>query len=81
VKLNRDRHQAEGDVTLPDAVRHGYASPLAMLYTRAPSARLVEVTVSPIFFPKVPLMNPRTLWACQDVACMESTSKCTWGEG
>src|ERR1022692_2137230 len=56
VKLNRNRDQAEGDVTLPDTVPHGYASPLAMLYTRAPSARLVEVTVSPIFFPKVPLM-------------------------
>src|ERR1035441_5516390 len=43
-----------------------------MLYTRAPSARLMEVMVSPIFFPSVPLTNPRTLWACQDVACMIS---------
>src|ERR1017187_10044600 len=34
----------------------------------------MEVTVSPIFFPRVPLTNPRTLWACQDVACMISAS-------
>src|ERR1039458_8047886 len=32
----------------------------------------MEVTVCPIFLPRVPLMNPRTLWACQDVACMIS---------
>src|ERR1035438_6944019 len=72
VKLNRNRDQAERDVTLPDTVPHGYASLLAMLYTRAPSARLMELTVSPIFFPSVPLTNPRTLWACQEVACMIS---------
>src|SRR5450756_834170 len=32
----------------------------------------MEVTIRPIFFPKVPLMNPRTLWACQAVASMIS---------
>jgi hypothetical protein len=25
--------------------------------------------------------KPRTLCACQSVAFLESTSKCTWGEG
>src|ERR1039458_2094035 len=45
-----------------------------MLYTRVPSSRLVELTVSPIFLPRVPLMKPRTLCACQDVASMISAS-------
>src|ERR1035441_1094840 len=39
---------------------------------RAPSARLLEVTLRPTFLPRVPLMKPRTLWACQDVACLIS---------
>src|SRR5882672_10743206 len=41
-----------------------------MLYTRSPSSRRAESTVSPIFLPSAPLMNPRTLWACQPVAFM-----------
>src|ERR1039458_8940562 len=45
-----------------------------MLYTRVPSSRLVELTVSPIFLPRVPLMKPRTLCACQDVASIISAS-------
>src|ERR1035441_698122 len=32
----------------------------------------MEVTVRPIFFPRIPLMKPRTLWACQEVASMIS---------
>src|SRR5580704_6574109 len=43
-----------------------------MLYTRVPSSRFSDFTVSPIFFPRVPLMKPRTLWACQDAASMIS---------
>src|SRR2546422_8575150 len=39
-----------------------------MLYTRSTSSRRTESTVSPIFLPSAPLMNPRTLWACQPVA-------------
>jgi hypothetical protein len=26
---------------------------------------LAELTVRPMFLPSAPLMNPRTLWACQ----------------
>src|SRR5947209_14136125 len=39
-----------------------------MLYTRSPSSRRTDSTVRPIFLPSAPLMNPRTLWACQPVA-------------
>src|SRR5713101_5486866 len=39
-----------------------------MLYTRSPSARLAELTISPMFLPSAPLMNPRTLCFCQPVA-------------
>ena len=41
-----------------------------MLQTRSPSPWRSEFTVMPIFFPSVPLMNPRTLCACQPVAFM-----------
>src|ERR1017187_8233209 len=41
-------------------------------YRRSPSSRLVDPTVRPNFLPRVPLMNPRTLWACQPVAFMTS---------
>src|SRR5256885_217364 len=41
-----------------------------MLYTRSPSSRRTEFTVSPIFLPSAPLMNPRTLCFCQPVAFM-----------
>src|SRR5947208_16216244 len=41
-----------------------------MLYTPSPSSRRTESTVRPIFLPSAPLMNPRTLWACQPVAFM-----------
>jgi hypothetical protein len=34
-------------------------------------------TARPIFLVMLPLMNPRTECACQPVAAMESTSKCT----
>src|ERR1700674_1236921 len=32
------------------------------------------MTVRPIFLPSVPLMKPRTLWACQEVAFMIAAS-------
>src|SRR5258706_15361945 len=41
-------------------------------YWRSASSPLVDMTVSPIFLPRVPLMNPRTLWACQPVALISS---------
>src|SRR5438132_1680047 len=41
-----------------------------MLYTRSPSPRRAEPTVSPIFLPSAPLMKPRTECACQPVAFM-----------
>src|ERR1035438_9972101 len=41
---------------------------------RVPSSRFSEFTVSPIFFPRVPLMNPLQLWVCHDVAAMISAS-------
>jgi hypothetical protein len=43
-----------------------------MLYMQVPSSRFSDFTVSPIFFPSVPLMKPLTLWACQDAASMIS---------
>src|SRR2546426_9293284 len=33
---------------------------------RSPSSPLIDSTVSPIFFPSAPEMNPRTLCFCQD---------------
>ena len=45
---------------------------LSIEYTRSPSSRLADATVRPILVPSVPLMNPRTLWACQPVAFINS---------
>jgi hypothetical protein len=42
------------------------------LYWRSPSSRLLDSTASPIFFPSVPLRNPRTECACQPVAFISS---------
>src|ERR1017187_4450497 len=41
-------------------------------YSRSPSSRLADWTLRPILVPRVPLMNPRTLWDCQPVAFMSS---------
>src|ERR1035441_5047072 len=41
-------------------------------YRRCPSSALVDLTVSPIFLPRVPDRNPRTEWACQPVAFTSS---------
>ena len=45
-----------------------------MLYTRVPSSRFSDFTVSAIFFPRVPLTKPRTLCGCQPVAFMISAN-------
>jgi hypothetical protein len=44
------------------------------VYIRSPPSSLVEVIFKPIFLPRVPLMKPRTLWACQAVAFMIAAS-------
>jgi hypothetical protein len=36
--------------------------------------------VYPAFF-NAPATKPRTVCRCQPMVSMESTSKCTWGEG
>ena len=40
----------------------------------ARGVRFADTTVSPIFLPRLPLMKPRTEWACQLVAFMISAS-------
>src|ERR1017187_8119833 len=41
-------------------------------YRRCPSSALVDLTVSPIFLPRTPDINPRTECACQPVAFISS---------
>src|ERR1035437_2245881 len=45
---------------------------LLRVYSRSPSSRLADWTLRPILVPRVPLMNPRTLWDCQPVAFISS---------
>ena len=53
---------------------------LLSLYVRSPPSGLNDSTVYPAFF-NAPATKPRTVCRCQPMVSMESTSKCTWGEG
>ena len=53
---------------------------LVTLYVLSPAAFLEDSMLCPPLLPSM-LTNPRTVCFCHPVACMESTSKCTRGEG